>query len=104
MKSTTVTSVLISILSLTLGTTNAAHVRYCEHKDFGGYCNGLTGPNCWNLDFMTNKITSYAVTGGTCWFFDGANCAGDALFAATNREHGQLGSAHNDRISSIRCD
>ena len=120
----TITSVTaITALACLIDSVAAGMAYICDHKDFGGDCTMINGGAnlCYNLGHMNDKvsqeryqsqfitclgwregekITSYIVTGGTCRFYRHGNCV-EELFAATNRQHGQLGDGHNDQISSI---
>ncbi|CCX32813.1 Similar to hypothetical protein [Podospora anserina S mat+]; acc. no. XP_001903708 [Pyronema omphalodes CBS 100304] len=102
-------TIILSSISSALAQSVSLYV--CEHKDFGGTCsNNLPKDNhCYNLeetnDFLDNQISSYRVSGGCCVFYDQYGCnMRDHLFSATNRQHGKIGSWHNDKISSIKCD
>ncbi|KAI5785395.1 hypothetical protein FPQ18DRAFT_351591 [Pyronema domesticum] len=84
-----------------------AYLQYCRAKDYQPreWCQFRSPPflECQNLSGMwDNSITSYRVYGRCCAFYRNHDC-NDKLFDAQDRSHGQLGPAHNDQISSYKC-
>ncbi|KAI5813439.1 hypothetical protein BZA77DRAFT_296029 [Pyronema omphalodes] len=76
---------------------------YCQLKNFLG-CRGWCAEDmqCYNLGYNNDKITSYIVERGCCAFYEDHDCRGK-LFTAWNRAHNELGSWHDNKISSFMC-